>query len=155
MRHLVTPEQGLAVQLFQSSECSAGPEGLAYKKNGSLHAPFLISGPYLAGARSKVIMRAQVQQARIKVNLVAASFQHGTAEVIVEKDSWLAGPSLKGVDMTTQKVFHALIEEEFQIQGTRVGKGDEKARQTPAGPADGDFAEMRPIDLSLLSGKTA
>src|SRR6516165_5160290 len=39
--------------------------------------------------------------------------------------------------------------------GTRVGKSDQKARQTPMGPADGDFAEVRPIDLSLLSGKTA
>ena len=100
-------------------------------------------------------MRAQVQQPRMKVNLVAAPFQHGTAEVIVEKDSWLARPSLKRVDMATQKVFHTLIEEEFQIQGTRVGEGDQKARQTPMGPADGDFAEVRPIDLSLLSWKTA
>jgi hypothetical protein len=91
----------------------------------------------------------------MKVNLIAAPFQHGTAEVIVEKDSWLARPSLKRVNMTTQKVFHTLIEEEFQIQGSRVGKGDEKARQAPAGPAYGDFAKVGPINLPLLSGKTA
>jgi hypothetical protein len=100
-------------------------------------------------------MRAQVQQPRMKVNLVTAPFQHGTAEVIVEKDSWLTGPSLKRVNMATQKIFHTLIEEEFQIQSTRVGKGDQKAGQTPAGSADGDFAKVRPIDLSLLSRKTA
>jgi hypothetical protein len=91
----------------------------------------------------------------MKVNLIATPFQHGTAEVIVEKDSWLPRPSLKRVDMAAQKVFHTLIEEEFQIQGPRVGKGDQKARQTATGPADGDFAKVCPIDLSLFPGKTA
>ena len=118
MSDLVTLKKSLAVQLFQSGEHSAGPEGLAYIQNRSFHSAFLISGPYLAGTRSKVIMRAQVQQPRMKADLVAASFQHGAAEVIVEKDSWLTRPSLKRVDMTTQKVFHTLIEEEFQIEGT-------------------------------------
>src|SRR5438105_1932138 len=59
------------------------------------------------------------------------------------------------MDMTTQKVFHALIEEEFQIQGARVGKRDQKAGQTPTGAADGDFAEMGPVHLSLLARKRA
>src|ERR1700730_4034466 len=155
MGDLVTPEKGLAVQLSQSGERSCGPERLAYIKNCSLHSSFLISCPYLAGARSEVIMRAQVQQPRMKVNLVAAPFQHGTAEVIVEKDSWLARPCLKRVDMATQKIFHTLIEEEFQIQSTRIGKGDQKARQAPTGPANWDFAKVRPIDLPLLSRKEA
>src|SRR5438067_11904268 len=76
-------------------------------------------------------------------------------EVVVEKDSWLARPGLKRVDMATQKIFHTLIEEEFQIQSTRVGTGDQKARQAPTGPANGHFAKVRPIDLSLLSWKEA
>src|SRR5438132_13738584 len=59
------------------------------------------------------------------------------------------------MDMTTQKVFHALIEEEFQIQGARVGKRDQKAGQTPTGAADGDFAEMGPVHLSLLARRRA
>src|SRR5438874_6319423 len=57
--------------------------------------------------------------------------------------------------MATQKIFHTLIEEEFQMQGTRVGKRDQKAGQTPTGAADGDFAEMGPVYLSLLSRKRA
>ena len=81
MSDLVTPEKGLAVQLFQSGERSAGPERLAYIENRSFHASFLISCPYLAGTRGEVIMRAQVQQSRMKVNLVAATFQHGTARL--------------------------------------------------------------------------
>ena len=89
------------------------------------------------------------------MNLVAATFQHGTAEVVVEKDSWLSRPGLKRMNMTAQKVFHTLIEEEFQMQSTRVGKGDQKARQTPTGPSNGDFAKVRPIDLPLLSRKAA
>src|SRR6267378_2492451 len=47
------------------------------------------------------------------------------------------------------------VEEEFQMQGTRVGKRDQKAGQTPTGAADGDFAEMGPVYLSLLSRKRA
>ncbi len=98
-------------------------------------------------------MRAQVQQSRMKVNLVAATFEHGTAKVIVQKDSRLARPRLKRVDMAAQKVFHTLIEEEFQIQRARVGKCDQEARQTPTGTADGGFAEVGPVHLSLLSRK--
>src|SRR5438105_13773266 len=94
MSDLVTPEKGLAVQLFQSGERSAGPERLAYIENRSFHASFLISCPYLAGTRGEVIMRAQVQQSRMKVNLVAAPFQHSTAEVVVEKDSWSGQPRI-------------------------------------------------------------
>src|SRR5437870_5573379 len=59
------------------------------------------------------------------------------------------------MDMTTQKVFHALIEEEFQIQGARGGKREQKAGQTPTGAADGDFAEMGPGHLPLLARKRA
>src|SRR5215471_1167852 len=115
MGHLVTPAQGLAIQLLQSGERAAGPERFAYIENRSFHSPLLISCLYLTGTRSKVIMRAQVQQSRVKVNLVATTFQHGTAEVVVQKDTRFAGPSLKCVDMATQKVFHTLIEKEFQI----------------------------------------
>src|ERR1700747_3490057 len=111
MSHLVTPEKGLTIQLFERGERSAGPERFACIENRSFHSPFLISCPHLARTRSAVIMRAQVQQSRMEVNLVAATFQHGTAEVIVQKDSRLARPSVKRVHMATQKVFHTLIEE--------------------------------------------
>jgi hypothetical protein len=90
----------------------------------------------------------------MKVNLVAATFEHGTAQIVVQKDSRLARPSVKRADMPAQKVFHALIEEEFQIQSARVGKDDQEARQTPTSPTDGDFAEVGPVNLSLFSRKS-
>src|SRR5207253_9173795 len=111
MSDLVTPEKGLAVQLFQSGERSAGPERLAYIENRSFHASYMISCPYLAGTKGEVIMRAQVQQTRMKVNKVAAPLQHRTAENVVEKESWLARPGLKLKDMATKKVILTLTAE--------------------------------------------
>jgi hypothetical protein len=35
----------------------------------------------------------------MKVDLLAATFQHGTAEVVVEQDTRKARPVVKGVDM--------------------------------------------------------
>ena len=153
MGDLVTPEQGLTIALFQRGEVAAGPEGFAHVTNGAFDAAFLITGPNLAGTSDAVIVSAQFQQTGMKVDLIAAPFQHGTAEIVMKNHTRLARPSLKGVNMAAQEVLHALIEEELQIQRSRVGKGDDKAGQTPAGTTDHDFAEVRPVDLRLLGRK--
>jgi hypothetical protein len=57
------------------------------------------------------------------------------------------------VDVAEEEILQALIEKEFQPQGTAVGEGQEEGGETAAGPADGDFAEMSPIGLSLLTGE--
>jgi len=87
------------------------------------------------------------------VYLIATPLQHRTAQVIVKDNSRHTGPGLEGMYMAAQEVLHALVEEELQIQRSRVGKRDHEARQAATGAAYGDFTEVRPIDLSLLGLK--
>src|SRR3954447_25036500 len=117
MRHLIAPEQSLPVAFGQRCEGAARPEGIAHIADGALHAPFLIASPHLAWPRREVVMRAQFNEPRVKQNLIAATLQHGTFEVVVEDYSRLTGPFFKRMHVSAQKVLHGLIEEELQIQG--------------------------------------
>ena len=63
-----------------------------------------------------MIVRAQLDQPRMKLDLIAAALQYGTFEIVVKNDTRLAGPGLKRMHVAAQEVLHGLIEEEFQIQ---------------------------------------
>ena len=106
MRHLIPPQQRLTIALGQRGEAAAGPEGFADIPNGAFHAALLVSGAHLARARHAVIVGAQLHQARVEVDLVAAPLQHGTAEIVVENHSAATRPGLKGVHMAAQEVLH-------------------------------------------------
>src|SRR5690242_15699322 len=76
VHHLIPPEKRLTIAFRQSGEGAAGPERAADVPNGTLHATFLIAGADLTGARGEVVMSAQLEQARVEVNLVATALQH-------------------------------------------------------------------------------
>jgi hypothetical protein len=153
MRHFVPPCHSLTIAFSQRSECPSGPERIADIADGPLHAPLLIAGPHLTGTRCEVIMRAQFQQARIELNLIAAALQHGCFEIVIKNDARLTIPCLKGMHVAAQEIFRCLVEEEFQIQGARVRQSHHKAGQRAAGAAHHHMSEVRPLGLSLLSGK--
>jgi hypothetical protein len=105
----------LTIALGQGGEGAAGPEGIAHIADGAFHTPFLIARAHLAGPRSEVIVRPQLDEPRVKQNLLAAPFQHGTFQIVVKDHARLPRPELKGVDVAAQEILHGLIEEEFQI----------------------------------------
>ena len=153
MRHLVAPGQRLAVALLQRGEGPARPERIADIADGALHAPFPISRPRLARARYEVIVGAQLQQPRIKVDLVAAAFQYGTFEVVIENHRRLAAPRLKGIDMAAQEILSRLAEEELKVQRPRVGQRDRKAGQLAAGAAGRDAPQCAQSACACSAGK--
>ena len=153
MRHLIAPQQSLAIAFGQCGEGAARPERIAHIADGSFHASFLIACAHLARAWREVIVRAKLQQSRMKQNLIAAPFQHGALEVVVKNHTRLAGPGFKRMHVTAQEVLHRLIEEELQIQSARIGKRHHEAGQSPLGAAHHHVAEVRPVHLCLLSGK--
>ena len=55
--------------------------------------------------------------------------------------------------VAAQEVLHRLIEEELQIQRSRIGQRHHEAGQGALGAAHHHVAEVRPIDLCLLAGK--
>jgi hypothetical protein len=98
-------------------------------------------------------MSAEFQQPRIELNLIPTPLQHGCFEIVIKNDARLAIPCLKRVDVTPEKVFRRLIEEEFQIQSARIGQRHHKTGQGAAGTTHHHMSEVRPVCLSLLSGK--
>ena len=67
-----------------------------------------------------MIVRAQLDQSRVEMNLIAPALQHGDFEVVVEDHARLTGPVLEGMHVAAQEVLHRLVEEELQIQGPRI-----------------------------------
>src|SRR5580658_10916990 len=65
----------------------------------------------------------------------------------------LAAPGFKRMHVSAQEVLHRLIEEELQIQSPGIGKRHHEAGQGSFGAAHHHIAEVRPVDLSLLSDR--
>src|SRR5271166_716666 len=89
----------------------------------------------------------------MKQDPIAAAFQHGALQVVVEDHARLAGPSFERMHVSAQKALHRLIEEELQIQGPRIGKRHDEAGQGALGAAHHYVAEVCPIHLRLLPWK--
>src|SRR6516164_3316806 len=89
------------------------------------------------------------------MNGIATPLQNHAAEIVGCQTSGRTSPIMKGVHVAEEKMLQALVEEEFQPQGTAVGEGEDEAGQTPASAADPDFAEVRPVGLRLLAGESA
>src|SRR6266511_2747385 len=83
----VAPGKRLPVEVFQSRKRASGKEGFAYIPNHPFNAPFLIAGAHLTRAGGKVIVGAQVQKPRMKVNGVAPALEYHAAKVVIQQDS--------------------------------------------------------------------
>jgi hypothetical protein len=57
---------------------------------------------------------------------------------------------VEGVNVAEEKILQALVEKELEPQGAAIRESEDEARQTAAGTADPDFAEVRPVGLRLL-----
>ena len=98
-------------------------------------------------------MRAQVDQPGVKLNLIAAALQHCTLEIVVENHARLAVPILKRMHVAAQEILHGLIEEELQIQSSRIRQRHHEAGQGSFGAAHHHVPKVSPINLRLLAGK--
>src|ERR1035437_5455087 len=81
VRDLIAPLQSLTVAFFERGESAARPERIAHIADGAFHPAFLIACPDLAGARNKVIVARQFQQAGVEEDLIVAAFEYGAAQV--------------------------------------------------------------------------
>ncbi len=80
------PECGLGVQIIKVSEFARGKERVAYKPDGTLDAPLLVSSGYGHGTGFVVMMRGEREQLRIETDRIALALEHGTAQIIVFDD---------------------------------------------------------------------
>ena len=149
VRVLVAPELSLAIAFGQRGKSSACPERVANIADSAFHAAFLIAGAHLARPWSEVIMRAQLDQPRVKLDLIAAAFQHRALEIVVKNYARLPVPVGKSMHVAAQEILHGLIEEELQIQGSRIRQRHHEAGQGSLGAAHHYVPKVGPIDLRL------
>jgi len=102
-----------------------------------------------------VVVGGEFQEAGMKMNGIAAAFQDHTAKIVGLQAPRRSTPVVKSMDVAEEKILQALVEEEFQPQGTTVGEGEDETGQTPAGAAHLDFAEVRPVGLRFFRGTCA
>ena len=86
---------------------------------------------------------------------IAASFQHGTFQIVVQQNPRYTLPGVEGGDMAAQEVLHTSIEEEAQEDLARVAQHHDKRHQRTACPADLEMSEVTPVDLCLFAGQRA
>jgi hypothetical protein len=89
----------------------------------------------------------------VKLNLIAASLQYGTFEIVVKNHSRLPGPVFERMNVTAQEALHSLIDEEFQIQRSGIRQRHHEAGQGSCGAAHHHVPKVSPIDLRLLAEK--
>src|SRR5215471_2922157 len=154
MSDLVAPCQGLAVEVLQSQEGTRGEEIGTDVLNGSFDAPFLVTSGRAARTRGEMIVSGELQEARMEMDGITATFEHHTAEVIGRQVSGCAAPIVKGMNVAEEEILERLVEKEFEPQGPAVGKGENEAGQTAAGVPDGEFAKVSPVGLALFAGKS-
>ena len=155
MRDMVPPGKRLTIETFQGCERTRGKEGIPYVPDDPFDAALLIPGAYLARAGGKVVVRAQIQEPGMKVDRVAAPFQHCAAQVVVEQYSWKAVPVSEGVHVSTQKALHGLVKEELEVQPSGIRQSDHEAGQLSPGTANRHFPKMSPVDLALFAREVA
>jgi hypothetical protein len=85
---------------------------------------------------------------------IAAALQDHAAEIIGLDAPGRSAPIVKGVNVAEEKIFQALIEEKLQPQSAAEGESEKESRQTTASTANGNFPEVGPIGLTLLTRKT-
>ena len=59
----------------------------------------------------------------------------------------------EGLDVAAQEALERLIEREAGIDGARPRQHEDEAREHTADAADGERAEVPPVDLGLLAGQ--
>jgi hypothetical protein len=100
-----------------------------------------------------VVVRAELEQARVKVDSAALPREHGCLQVVVEQDARTAREVLEAGHVAREEVLLTLVEEEFQIERAREAQRHHEARQLPLGAAHQHLAEVRPVHLRLLAGQ--
>src|SRR5271157_335722 len=155
MRDLVTPVEGLAIEIGQGGEGTGGEEVVPNILDGAFHAAFFIAAGRSAGSSGKVVVSGEFQEAGVEVNGIAAALQDHAAEIVGLEVTGRSTPILKGVDVAEEEILQTLVEEELDPQGAAVGESEDEAGQTATGTAQSDFPEVGPISLCLLAGEGA
>src|SRR6266536_1536380 len=154
VRHLVAPRPSSPVEVLERGEGCSFEEGLPHVTDGSLHLALLVALTRGTRTRLEVVVRAQLDEARVEVNGAALPLQHGRLEVVVEDHARHAGEEVEGGHVAAEEVLLALVEEKLEEEGPGEGERHHETRQSALGAPDGHLSEVGPVHLRLLTGQT-
>jgi hypothetical protein len=149
------PLRGLRVEIVQIGEGAPGEEAVADVADGALHAALLVTARHRHWARLEAVVAGQCQQAWVEADRVALALEHRALEVVVQDHTAAAVERGEGQGVTTQEAVHPGVEEEAQEDHARVAEHHHEGHQRAAGTADGQMAEVTPVDLRLLARQSA
>ena len=84
---------------------------------------------------------------------VAAAFEHDAFHVVVERGPGRAPECGERLDVAADEVRERGAEVEAHEGVARVAQHQDERHQGAFGASDGELAEVRPVDLALLSGQ--
>jgi hypothetical protein len=145
----------LGVEVVEIGEAAGSEERRTDVADASFDATFLVAARDRDGTGFVAVVPGKVQQRGMEADRVAAPFQHGALEVVIQENARHPTPGGEGADMAAQKILHAGVEEKPQKDLARVAEHDDERHQRPAGAADLQMAEMPPVDLRLFAGQAA
>jgi hypothetical protein len=86
-------------------------------------------------------------------DVVADALEDDALEVVVEEIPRYPAEGGEGLDVAPDEALQRLVEREAGEDGAAVRQHHHEAGQGPLGVADGDLAEVAPVDLGLLAGE--
>ena len=104
MGHGIAPAQRLPIEVREVSKGARRKERMTNILDGAFDASFLIATRHLARLRREMIVTAKFEQAGMKTNGLATTFQDHGFKVVVEYGSGTTAPVVKSMHMAQQKV---------------------------------------------------
>lgn len=148
----VAPVIGLSIEI---GETAGGKKGTADVADAPFDAAFLIATGDRDGTRLIPVVSGKAQQRGMEADRVAASFQHGAFQIVVEQHARHAVPGGERTDVAAQEVLHPGIEIEAQKDLARVAEHHDERHQRTARTADLQRTEMPPVHLTLFTWQAA
>ena len=148
--NLISPGASLEIEIFQVGEGTGGKERMTDVLDGAFDSPFLITAGRPARPRSEVVMRAQFQQAWMKVDRITMPLKDHRSQVIVDHGPGHGPHSVKALTCPRSRLSR-LWSREFEIERPAVGERQHEAGEAAPGASDAEFSERGPIGLRLLA----
>src|SRR5712691_3085742 len=123
MRHLVAPRPSSPVEVLERGEACSFEEGLPHVTDGSLHLALLVALTRGTRTRLEVVVRAQLDEARVEVDGAALPLQHRGLQVVVQDYARDPREEVIGPDVAAEEVLLALIEEKLEEE--RPGEAEQ------------------------------
>lgn len=146
---MIAPCESLAIEPIERGEGTGGEERVAQISDGTFDAALFIAASGTTGASGEMVVAAEFEQAGVKVDSLAVSFEDDGLEIIVEAGSDDATKVAEGVDVALKKVLQRLVKEELEVEGAAIGESQDKAGEAALRATDSDGPERGPVDLSL------